>query len=223
MKYIAKACTSKKYRGINKLIIGFVGLLSCFGTAMAVYELISAKYLFAASYFIAAFLGFTYVIIRVNTVFATYITVDAQNISMKNWSNDFLPYMADSRLRLINEFVPAKTKITEIPIREITKIMIGTKNFIKRNSAENSSFRERIKDFETSRDRYMKKVISSMDIFYVESRGGDSYMPIDRFEKADIVKVVNNLQKRNEAIELHINSRDYRSLRPRQIPTEKRK
>ncbi len=223
MKYIAKACTSKKYRGINKLIIGFVGLLSGFGVAMAVYELVSGKYLFAASYFIAAFLGFTYVIIRVNTVFTTYLALDAQNLSMKNWSNDFLPYMADSRIKLICEFIPAKTKIIEVPVNEIRKIMIGTKNFIKRNSAETSDFREKVKQFETSRDKYMKKTVSSMDLFYVEADGGDFFMPIDKFEKADVVKIVSGLQKRNEAIGLHINSRDYRTLRPRQNPTENHK
>lgn len=214
MKFTAKACTSKKYRRKNAVIIGFVGLLSCFGLFMLIYQFITGKILFGISYTIAAFLGFTYVIIRVNTVFATYLAADKENLYMKNWSNDFLPYNTDCRVKIICEFIPAKTKLIEVPFNEIASISIGTKNFIKRNASEGSEFLEDIKKFENTRDYYKKKAVSSMDIFYVETLGGSCcHMPIDKFETANVIRIVKGICKRNANVSLRVNSRDYRTLR----------
>lgn len=214
MKFLAKACTSKKYRRKNELIIGVVGLLSCFGLVMLIYEFISGKILFGISYSIATFLGFTYVIIRVNTVFATYLAADKENLYLKNWSNDFLPYNTDCKIKLICEFIPAKTKISEVSVNEISLIAIGTKNFIKRNASEGSSFLEDIKKFENTRDYYKKKAVSSMDLFYIETYDGNCcHMPIDKFETAGVIRIVKSILKRNPNTALKVNSRDYRSLR----------
>lgn len=214
MKFLNKARTSKGYRRKNEIIIGFVGLLSCFGLVMLIYEFISRNVLFGISYSIATFLGFTYVIIRVNTVFATYLAVDNENLYMKNWENDFLPYNTGCRIKLICEFIPAKTKISEVSVDEISRIVIGTKNFIKRNISEGSRFGEEIKKFENSRDYYKKKTISSMDLFYIETYDGTCcYMPIDKFETSNVIRIVKELVKRNSGISLKVNSRDYRSLR----------
>ncbi len=212
MKFSVKANTSKRYRRRNAIVIGFVGLLSCFGLVMLIYEFISGKTLFGISYSIAVFLGFTYVIIRVNAVFATYLATDRENLYMKNWENDFLPYNTDCKIKLICEFIPAKTKISEVPLAEISKIVIGTKNFVGRNAS--GGFAEEIKKFDSSRDYYKKKTVSSMDLFYVETRGGSCcHMPIDRFEIANVTRLVRDVIKRNPNIELKVNSRDYRSLR----------
>lgn len=214
MKFTAKACTSKKYRRKNELIIGFVGLLSCFGLVMLIYEFITGNILFGISYSIAAFLGFTYVFIRMNTVFATYLAADKENLYMKNWENDFLPYNTDCKIKLICEFIPAKTKIAEVPIDEISLIAIGTKNFIKRNALENSSFLTDIKRFENTRDYYKKKTVSGMDLFYVETcDGGCCYMPIDKFETANVIRIVKGILKRNSNVSLKVSSRDYRALK----------
>ncbi len=214
MKFLTKACTSKRYRRKNEIIIGFVGLLSCFGLVMLIYEFISRNVLFGISYSIATFLGFTYVLIRINTVFATYLAVDRENLYMKNWSNDFLPYNTDCPVKLVCEFIPAKTKISEVPIDEISSIAIGTKNFIKRNIPESSPFTERVKKFENSRDYYKKKAVSSMDLIYVSTYDGACcHMPIDKFETSNVIKIVKGIMKKNPNTELKVNSRDYRSLR----------
>lgn len=49
------------------------------------------------------------------------------NLFMKNWNNDFLPYDYDNKVKILSEFIPAKTKIVEIPLNEISKVLIGTK------------------------------------------------------------------------------------------------
>ena len=120
--------------------------------------------MFSIAWFIATILASTYVLIRINTVFATYISTDRMNLFMKNWNNDFLPYDYDNKVKILSEFIPAKTKIVEIPLNEISKVLIGTKNFIKRNVAPDSDFVKNIRVLEKSKDFYKKKTISSMDI-----------------------------------------------------------
>ena len=79
----------------------------------------------------------------------------------------------------MSEFIPAKTKIVEIPLNEISKVLIGTKNFIKRNVAPDSDFVKNIRVLEKSKDFYKKKTVSSMDILYVETFEKECYyMPI---------------------------------------------
>lgn len=214
MRYAVKACTSKKYRGRNELVIGLVGLLSCFGLIMLIYEFITGKVLFGISYTIATFLGFTYVIIRMNTIFATYLAMDRENVYMKSWENDFLPYNTDCKIKLICEFIPAKIKFTEVPIDEIALVAIGTKNYIKRNISASSPFFERVKAFEETRDFYRKKTVSALDIFYIETYDGSCcHMSVDRFDTAAVTKITKEIMKKNPNVAVKAGSRDYRTLR----------
>lgn len=114
-----KACSNSSYRRKNTIIISIVALLSCFALVMVVYNLIKGSYLFSAAWFIATILAFTYVLIRINTVYTTYVSTDRNNVYMKNWTNDFLPYDYDNKIKILSEFIPAKTKLVEIPIEEI--------------------------------------------------------------------------------------------------------
>lgn len=85
-----KACTNSRYRKTNIVIITILSLLSCFALVMVIYNLIKGSYLFSIAWFIATVLASTYVLIRINTVFATYISTDRMNLFMKNWNNDFI-------------------------------------------------------------------------------------------------------------------------------------
>ena len=118
-----KACTAASYRRKNTVIITFVTLLSCFALVMIIYNLIKGNYLFSIAWLIATVLAGTYVLIRINTVYATYIMTDRRSLYMKNWSNDFLPYDYDNKVKILSEFIPAKTKLIEIPLDEINAVM----------------------------------------------------------------------------------------------------
>ena len=104
-----KACTNSRYRKTNIVIITILSLLSCFALVMVIYNLIKGSYLFSIAWFIATILASTYVLIRINTVFATYISTDRMNLFMKNWNNDFLPYDYDNKVKILSEFIPATT------------------------------------------------------------------------------------------------------------------
>lgn len=214
MAALVKACTNLGYRRKNKVIIGFVTILSCFALVMVVYNLVKGSYLFSAAWFIATILAATYVLIRINTVYTTYIATDRSSLYMKNWSNDFLPYDYGNKIKILSEFIPAKTKVVEIPLNEINVVLIGTKNFIKRNIDPETDFAINIKALEKTKDFYRKKTISSMDFMYVETYNKECYyMPIVKFNTKDVIKIVQLIQRFNPELMIKVSSKDYRALR----------
>ena len=208
-----KACTAASYRRKNTVIITFVTLLSCFALVMIIYNLIKGNYLFSIAWLIATVLAGTYVLIRINTVYATYIMTDRRSLYMKNWSNDFLPYDYDNKVKILSEFIPAKTKLIEIPLDEINAVLIGTKNFIKRNAEQGTEFASNVKALETSKDYYRKRTVSSMDIFYVETYDRECYyMPIVQFDTKNLTKIVQIIQRVNPDLIFKSSNKAYRKL-----------
>lgn len=208
-----RARTRAGFRRKNTVILAVLSLLSAFALVMTVYNLVKSSYLFCIAWLIAGILASTYVIIRINTVFPTYVAADRTNLYMKNWSNDFLPYDYNSRIKILSEFIPAKTKLVEIPLDEIHTVIIGTKNFIKRNTDADMPFAKSIKKLEKTKDFYRKKTISSMDILYVETYARDCcYMPVVNFDTKDITKIIQLLMRSNADLDFRCGSRVYRSL-----------
>ncbi len=215
MRYLAKATTGGAYRRRNTIFIGILSLLAVVGIVMMIYSIVKGSWLFVASYFIALLLLITYIFIRINTVYATYLATNADNLYMRNWTNNFLPYDVDNKIKILSEFVPAKTKLISIPVDEVRQIAIGTKNYIKRN-IEDNAFNEDVERFEKSKDFYQKRTISGMDIFYVRLGEDESYyMPIMNFNKKAVKKILNLVVKCNPSIELLMGSRDYRNFTPK--------
>lgn len=213
MRYTVKACTSAKYRRKNTIFLSIGLILSVVGIIMMIYSLVKSSWLFAASYFIALILLVTYIMIRFSTVYTTYLATDRENIYMRTWNNNFLPYDVNNRIKLFAEFVPAKTKLIQIPIGDITQIVIGTKNFIKRSSRDDDKFLNDIAPYEISKDYYKKRTVSSMDIIYFKLMDDDSYyMPILNFNTKNVIKILNIILKAKPDIEVNIGSRDYRTF-----------
>lgn len=209
-----RARTRASFRRRNTVMLTVVSVLSVFALVMTVYNLVKGNWLFCIAWLIALILAATYVFIRINTVFPTYLATDRINLYMRNWSNNLLPYDYNSRIKLLSEFIPAKTKLVEIPLDEVHTVIIGTKNFIKRNTDDTCDFHKQIKKLEKTKDFYRKKTISSMDIFYVETYARECYyMPIVNFDTRDVIKIVQLLQRKNADLDLRCSSRDYRSLR----------
>lgn len=212
MKGEQRACTSGKYRRINTVLIGISVIVMIVGIVMIIYSISTASWLFAASYFIALILLFTYVIIRINTVYTTYLALENDCIVMKNWVNDFLPYDVNNKIKLLSEFIPARTKITEIPVADIDRILIGTKNFIKRNSSGDEGFRERIAPYEKTKDYYQKRTVSGMDIFYVHTVDNESYyMPIMNYNSKAVKRILNSAMDKKSSIDFRAVGREYRN------------
>ena len=214
MNYMAIAKTNKSYRRISGAVIAVVAAFVCYAAFMAIYTLAGdyeKRIVFGIGYIIAVILGLMYVIIRINTVFTTYLATDGKNVYMKNWVNDFLPYNVRG-ISFLKAFIPAKTKMTEIPVEEIKNIYIGTKNFIRRNASANEEFVGSIKSLD--RDKSDRKQIRNIEIFYVETINGEGgYMPILKFSKKNVNKILKIVKTKNKNIEIKSGNKAYKTFR----------
>ena len=215
MAYGVKAGTKPSYRRKSFIIIAIVSLIALVAVVLAVYNLIETKPLFVISYLIAAFLCLTYVVIRANTTYSTYIAADKKSVYMRRWINGFMPYAAGFPIAVLREFIPAKTELIEIPISEISTVYIGTKNFIKRTAKTAESFIDDIEPFERSNDFTVKRMIQTMDILYAETFDGDyAYMPINCFSKKAVQRLLKHINLRNQETEFYVYSRSFRGFTP---------
>ncbi len=205
------ACTNKSYRRNSGIAIGILSALSLLALVMLIFDFINGRILWGIFWILALILALSYVIIRINSVYTTYLASDKKNVYMKNWSNDFLPYDADNKIKFIREFIPARTKLIQIPIEDIATVLIGTKNFIKRYGEDNEDFRINLKPLEKSKDYYQKKTVQSMDLIYVSTYDGECYyMPIVKFTPRDVSRVLQFIQRANPEAEIRVNSKEFR-------------
>ena len=215
MAYGVKAETMASYRRKSFIIIVVVSLIALTAVVLAVYNLIETKPFFVISYLIAAFLCLTYVVIRANTTYPTYIAADKQSVYMRRWVNGFMPYAVKFPVAVLREFIPAKTELIEIPISEISAVYIGTKNFIKRTAKTAESFMDDIESFERSKDFTVKRTVQTMDIFYAETFDGDyAYMPVNGFSKKTVQRLLKHINLRNQETEFYVYSRNFRGFTP---------
>lgn len=211
MAYAAIACTDKSYRRNNIIILSIMSIVAIASVVMLIYSFVNDRIHFGLAWLIAFVLSSSYVLIRRNTVFSTYLATDKQSIYMNTWTNDFLPYDVSNKIKLVREFIPAKTKLIKIPIEEINSVVIGTKNFIKRYAEECIDFQQKVLPFEKTKDYYQKRAINSMDIFFVITEDGSSYfMPIEKFSSRDVSRVLQLIQRFNPDINIKINSKTFR-------------
>lgn len=210
--YAVKACTNNGYRKRTAIAVGFLGLLSILSVVMLIVSFITGRPLWGVFWIIALILAATYVVIRINSVYTTYLASDKKNVYMRNWTNDFLPYDADSKIKIVREFIPAKTKLIKIPIEDISAVLIGTKNFIKRYGEDNDEFKKSLAPLEKAKDYYQKKTVQSMDLIYISTKEqGCYFMPILKFSPRDVSRVLQFIARENPQAEIKINSREFRT------------
>lgn len=204
-----KASANSKFRGKAMISIVFFSVMAIFSIAMAIYDISTGRTLFGILFAAASFMFIILTLLKVNSAFSTYIKIEDDVLLMKSWVNDFLPYSLTDGL--IGELKPSKTKLTEIPIDEISAIYVGTKDFIKRNSSEaGKRFIRAVFPYERSK-KSKNALLKTLDIFYVETTDNDCcFMCIYGYSPADVVAVIGEAYKQNRNIYVKVNSREYR-------------
>lgn len=212
VRYVAKAVPGKKSRMRAAAVIAAVTAAVCAGAALMVYSLVKGSVFFCIGYFIAAALGVCYIIIEINSMFSTYIAADASKLYMKNWTNGFVPYDVHCKIAFVREFMPAKTAVVEIRLADIKECLVGSVNFVKRYCHDNYDFIDAAERFEKL-DFLSKSGLKRMDLFYVETKSGEScFMPVTGFDTAQTVKLLNYIEKRTKA-QIRCNSREMVRMR----------
>lgn len=208
--YSVKACADTKTRSRAMLVIGVFGVLAVFCIAMAIYDIVTGRRAFGILFAVAALVFVVLLLLRVNSVFGTYIKVKDDVLYMKSWVNDFLPY--DINGGFLSEMIPSKTKLTEIPVEEISLILVGSKDFVKRNATiAGKRLARALYPYEHSGRKAKKELISKMELFYVETFEGEcSFMCIYGYEPKKVVDVIGEIYAMNPDAAVRVNSREYK-------------
>lgn len=208
--YQTKASVDRKMKSRAFAVIIVFGVFALFCIAMAIYDITTGRTAFGVMFGLAAIIFVILLLLKVNSVFGTYIRCKNDTLCMKSWVNDFLPY--DINGGFFAEMLPARTKITEIPVDEISMILIGTKEYIKRNATSaGKKLLKALYPYEHSSRKTKKNIISSIDLFYVETYDGEcSYMCIYGYDPKKVVDVIGDIYMKNPDVYIRVSSKEYR-------------
>lgn len=209
MEFTAKASLDNTVKTKNIIYICIVGCVALLGLILAVSALVHGKILFGIIYFLACLLGLSYVIIQINTILPTYVATDGDKLIMQNWENGIFSYNVAFRPAFLCDFVPDKTKISQVEISKITKLLIGTKSYLARNLT-NMKFTADMEHLEKINPR-CARLLKKMDLLYLETIDGESlYMSVDQFDAAELVQVLTAVQAAAPGLQIRCNSRELR-------------
>lgn len=190
--------------------IAVYAILALFSAVMAVYDIVTGKILFGLLFLLAAVIFVILLLIKGNTVFGTYIKLENGNLMLKSWRGDFLPY--DMNGGFFSDLKPAKTKITSVPSEEVSLILVGTKDFVKRNATDaGKTLVKALYPYEHSSKKSKKSIISSIDLFYVETIDNESiFMCVEGYDPKEVVRIIEKTYEKNPKVKVKVNNREYR-------------
>ncbi len=206
MKDVTKAGVSAKVKknGIIKLTI--IATVAVIGIIFSVYSAFNMQYLFALLYFIAACLGVIYSIMKINTVLPPSIECDGKILSLTTWDNCIFPYDVNFKPSVFADFVPAKTKSFELTVSEISSVVIGSKGFIVRTSAD-SDIEHRFFEI-LGNNKKFHNIAKRSDIFYVKLKDGSVYfMSVDGFDANELYDIIDTIAHYVHGLEFKTNIR----------------
>lgn len=205
-----KASVNPAVRTKAVISIALYAILALFSTFMAIFDFATGRTFFGVLFLLAVAIFTVLLLIKGNMVFGTYLKISDNTLCLKSWDNDFLPY--DVNGGFFSDLKPSKTKMSKIPAEDISLILIGTKDFIKRNITESGKgFIKALFPYEHSSKKSKRNMISAIDLFYVETVDGDcSFMCVEGYNPRDVVKVIGTLYDTNPSMHIKVNSREYK-------------
>ncbi len=205
-----KATVNTKKQGKTIVVIALYALLALFSLVMGFYDIATKRTLFGILFLIAAAIFLALLLIKGNAVFGTSLKYKNDTLYMKSWANNFLPYELDGGF--FSDLIPSKTKLTKVPVSDISLILIGTKDYIKRNiTPAGKKLVKALYPYEHSSKKSKRNMISALDLFYVETTDGDcAFMCVEGYNPKAVVDIIGKAYQDNPSIIVKVNSRDYK-------------
>ena len=203
MEILSKVGISDKVRRDYIIKISLVGSVSLAGLVLAIYSLVIGKFLFVIWYFAAFILGFSYVIIRINTAFPTYIASTSQEVILSFWKNGVMPYTLPEKPTFISDFIPEKVKTLRIPMGDIDAVLIGSKKYLEKNLSpeEFPKILTRL-----SENNHLSRTIRRMDFICIKTKFGDNcFMSVTDFDVQGLLDFVNTVEKYCNGVQIMTN------------------
>ena len=210
MEYTKKAAMSPHKKKMKIIGISIIGAVCMVAVLLAVLSICRANYIYASLYIIAALLAAAYVIIKVNSVMPLFIAADDKNVYIQCWRNGAFPYDINFKPAFFADFVPDKVVKKEIPIESITRVYVGSKNYLARN-LEDTDFASRAETIEKTRHSE-RNAVRRMDFICISDNGGEIYfMPVTDIDSAALAELVNYIYRKKPNIEIKCNLREIRT------------
>ena len=200
MEALNKVTVDKKKRQTATVKISIVGTVTLLGIALALYSLFEGKYLFSVWYFVAFILGLSYVVIRINAIFPTYVLIDGDKLVMSVWENGVLPYRISEKSSFFSDFMPAGVKKDEIALSEIAKVYLGSKRFLEHNLEEYPEALKKIME-----NKHLEGAVKRMDFLVIIARDGEScFMSVTDFEAEGLAGLVDEIEKNSAGVQVYV-------------------
>lgn len=217
----AKAVVRRAKCVRSKVVIALF-TFACFAALIfSIGNFFGGRYIYAALYLIGAVLAAMFTTIRINTVFPPFVAADGENVYMQTWKNRAAACLVNSPVPFLREFLPAKVVRDTIPIANITRVLIGTKNYLKRQCTGDEPFLEAIRRLEQSRVFRTTNSFAAIELLYILCGDGSSYfMSVQDFDIEELVRVLNQIERVSGEVDITCNDVNIRRMRLR-IPLEK--
>ena len=203
MEYLSKVSLNQAARRQYIVKISLVGSASLAGLILAIYSILVGSYLYACWYIAAFMLGFSYVIIRINSVFPTFLATDGERVILSVWKNGVMPYTLPEKPTLISDFIPEKVKTSEVKIEDIDTLLIGSRRYLKRNLSD-EEYPEILTRLD--KDKHFDGVLKRMDFIYIRTKTGENcFMSVTGFDIYDLSEFVNNIERYCHGVQIMTN------------------
>lgn len=203
-----KATVNPKKRGSTTALIVLYTALALFSIFMGFFDIANGRRVFGTLFFIAAIIFIILLLIKGNTVFGTLLKIKHNALHLKSWDNGFLPYNPDGGI--FSDLKPSKTKMISVPTGDIETILIGTKDFIKRNMTNSGKrFLKALYPYEHSSKKSKRNSLNGLDIFYLETSDSCAFMCIQDFSVKNVVSIINDIYCANPTVNIKVSNREY--------------
>lgn len=204
-----KATVRAKKQGKTTVVIAIYALLSLFSLLMGLYDIVTKRTLFGVLFLIAAVIFIVLFLIKGNAVFGTHLKLKNNTLYLKSWVNNFLPYEIDGGF--FSDLIPSKTKVTKVPVEDITMILIGTKDYVKRNmTPAGKKLVKTLYPYEHSSKKSKRNMISALDLFYIETKDDCAFMCIENYNPEAVVDIISEIHEINPEASAKVNNREYK-------------
>lgn len=203
MEFLSRASLKKKVRRDYIIKISLVGSVSLAGLVLAFYSIFSGNFVFALWYVAAFVLGLSYVIIRINAAFPTYIAADSEQVVLSCWKNGVMPYTMPEKPTLISDFIPERVKTLQIPMDDIDMVLLGSKRYFEKCLSAEEIPEMLVK---LAENKHYAGILKRMDFILVKTKYGDNcFMSITDFDLDELLDFVGTVEKHCNGVQIKTN------------------
>ncbi len=203
MEYLSKVSISDKVRRDHVIKISVVGSVCLLGLVLGIYSLVIGNFLFALWYALAFVLGLSFVIIRINACFPTFIATDGEKVVLSRWKNGIMPYTLPEKPNFFSDFIPEKVNTSEIAMENIDSVIVGSRRFLRKNLSD-EEYPEIFKRLEI--DKHFDNVLKRMDFIFVRTKNDENcFMSITDFDLSGVSEFLDIVEKSCPGVQILIN------------------